>query len=131
MKWSVDRIAVQKLPYAADIVVPDGVPDLYSLSILALPDAALDWSRAERDQHSMAMRICNFLNGGPRPEWLNDFEVCDSNRALSLAGASITALIRLPDDSYRVSDDKNDVPLAHAMRRALDLLIHLLEEKVA
>lgn len=55
-------------------------------------DAAIDESRYMRDRYAMCYQLAEYMNGGSRPEWLDDFERTSEVTSKSLAGGSIDAV---------------------------------------
>lgn len=102
---------------------PSGTTIVHTSDFLRKPhlyiyaDAAIDEDRYMRDRYEMCRQIEVFMNGGERPEWLNDFERVGETCARSLAGGDISAvgpsIDRNPpnldwvhDDSQQAKDDR-------------------------
>ena len=82
-------------------------PNLYIYA-----DAAVDDDRYARDRYAMCYQLRDFMNGGPRPAWLDDFERVSEIEAKSLSGGSITAtgpsIDKDPPNLNWVQDDSDD-----------------------
>ena len=55
-------------------------------------DAASDESRYMADRFEMCYQLREFMNGGERPQWLDDFDRQSEGYAESLSGAQIQAV---------------------------------------
>ena len=55
-------------------------------------DSAIDESHSMRDRIEMCYQLCDFMNGGERPKWLDDIERLTETKSESLSGASIHAV---------------------------------------
>lgn len=67
------------------------VPNKPHIFVYKLMDAAVDEDRLFRDRALMVDELAKFMNGGPRPAWLDDFERTGEDRACSLTGEFIEA----------------------------------------
>ncbi len=77
-------------PSGTTIVVlkdPARRPHLYIYA-----DVAVSEDRNDLDRMTMCNQLAQFLNGLPRPLWLNDLERRTETYAVSLAGANITTV---------------------------------------
>lgn len=87
-------------------------------------DAAVDESRYMRDRYEMCRQLTAYMNGGERPEWLDDFERLDEISSRSLCGGQIFATgpvyDRDPPNLFWVQDDSDDAKNDRA--RLMDVL---------
>ena len=75
-------------------------------------DAAVDDDRYLRDRYAMCQQLADYLNGGERPAWLDDFERTSEIVSKSLAGGSISAVGPMIDSDPPklnwITDDSDD-----------------------
>lgn len=75
-------------------------------------DHAADEDRQQRERYQMCEQLAAFLNGGARPAWLADMIRTSGTVAVSLAGASISAIgpviDRDPPNLDWVDDESDD-----------------------
>lgn len=55
------------------------------------PDCSIDEARYMRDRYAMCYSLAEFMNGGDRPAWLDDFYRVSENGIESLSGAKTYA----------------------------------------
>lgn len=82
-------------------------------------DAAIDETRYMRDRYAMCNSLCEFMNGGERPAWLDDFERQTEETAVALAGGSISATgpmvdVDPPNLNWR-TDDRDQAKMDRAL----------------
>ena len=75
-------------------------------------DVAVDDDRYMSDRYQMCYQLAEYMNGGERPAWLDDFERTDEYSAASLAGGQIFAtgpsIDVDPPNLNWVQDDSDD-----------------------
>lgn len=94
-------------------------------------DAAIDEDRRQSDRYVMCQQLADFMNGGKRPAWLDDFERTSEIAAKSLAGGSIEAVGPMvdkdPPNLFWVTDESEAA--ANDRARLMDALFFVAKEK--
>ena len=75
-------------------------------------DKSISEGRYIRDRYDMCYQLCDYMNNGLRPKWLDDFDRIEEGYAMSLSGGSIQAcgpmIDKNPPNLFWVWDDSDD-----------------------